>query len=637
MPRVFSALSSYLRGIGLMLLLIVAFDWGQAGEIRINNVSFFDAKSKVPSIVSLPLQINSFGKNGYYELEFPLPSDILSLIFPLRVVPHDCVSRIEVAGVIQELGIITRGDLCNSEKGFLLKTSFVKRFSGHLVNVFISDKYGQEVGLKLSRDPLLTFTQRVAISAFALCMLTLSLTTDWQGMRAACRRWLYIAALVLLLSWYEPELDAWMVWPDYMSTGIYVAIIVFLGAFWKPTRWVYERLESCMAQVLAIPDARFIRFAVCGFVLLTAFLSQQMFDGLPHVADTHIQYVQSKIFASGKLYEKSHPLRDFFEFQNAVNNGKYYAATFPGQPLLLAIGQIFHAPWLVNPITGGLTIWLVFLIACELAGKAAGCTAVALMFLSPMVVFMASEFMSHTPCMFFLMLFMYHYLRLLNTGDKKHAIIAGFAVGFALITRLQATVPFMAFIGIHALWQWVKQPHTYHKPMCCMVATFSIPLLFLLYFQYMTTGSYWSNGYIVKSKDNYPLLFMEYTRPSRWLSIGEDLVRLLEQVQVTQLELFGWPTSSLWGLLLFFVLRLKSKGAIVPLLSILGQYGCFMFVFRDSVVSCVFSWFTVVSRLCLFVKKKCVKLLLYTFKVASSCSGVIVGATAIVALGPKRS
>ena len=158
MPGLFGSLTAYLRGMCLMLFLIVSFDWGQAGDIRVNNVNFYNAKSTTPSVASLPYLMDSAGRNGYYELEFLLSPGILEHIFPLRVIAQDCISSIETAGVVHDMRIISTGNPCDSEQGIALNRPFIKAFSGHLLNIQVRDLYVQQVGLKLARGTFFHLT-----------------------------------------------------------------------------------------------------------------------------------------------------------------------------------------------------------------------------------------------------------------------------------------------------------------------------------------------------------------------------------------------------------------------------------------------------------------------------------------------
>jgi hypothetical protein len=65
-------------------------------------------------------------------------------------------------------------------------------------------------------------------------------------------------------------------------------------------------------------------------LLATLFMSHFVFDQIPHVQDSIAQLFQAKIFASGRLYATSHPLREFFDYTHMINNGKWYSQYPPG-------------------------------------------------------------------------------------------------------------------------------------------------------------------------------------------------------------------------------------------------------------------------------------------------------------------
>ena len=77
-------------------------------------------------------------------------------------------------------------------------------------------------------------------------------------------------------------------------------------------------------------------------------------DNMPFVPDSVAYLFQAKIFASGHLTTDPPPVQgafDFFTPAPFVLTDTTWAAQFPfAHPLVLAIGQLFGAPWIMPPI-----------------------------------------------------------------------------------------------------------------------------------------------------------------------------------------------------------------------------------------------------------------------------------------------
>ncbi|MFA9454607.1 MAG: hypothetical protein ACERK6_11915, partial [Candidatus Aminicenantaceae bacterium] len=99
------------------------------------------------------------------------------------------------------------------------------------------------------------------------------------------------------------------------------------------------------------------------FVLLFCSLfSYFILDHTPHLNDEIAYNFQAKIFLSGRFYTPSPGPAGSFDFPHIVNNGRWYAQYPPGFPALMLIGLLLKAPWLLNPILAGLSIFLFYFL-----------------------------------------------------------------------------------------------------------------------------------------------------------------------------------------------------------------------------------------------------------------------------------
>jgi hypothetical protein len=96
----------------------------------------------------------------------------------------------------------------------------------------------------------------------------------------------------------------------------------------------------------------------------------------PISGDDYSYMYQAKLFAAGKLYAED-PLYDRASSLNnciATNclkdsHGHRFSQYPPGWPLLLAIGAVLGAPWIVNPLLGALLVFLVLLYVQRQMGE----------------------------------------------------------------------------------------------------------------------------------------------------------------------------------------------------------------------------------------------------------------------------
>ena len=109
---------------------------------------------------------------------------------------------------------------------------------------------------------------------------------------------------------------------------------------------------SVYRRLLSLKPASFVWLAALWVFVLTNVISWFVFDHIPHVQDTVAQLFQAKLFAAGKLYLPSPPLPQFFDLMHVINDGRWYSQYPPGHPLLLLLGVLIHAPWIINPLLG---------------------------------------------------------------------------------------------------------------------------------------------------------------------------------------------------------------------------------------------------------------------------------------------
>jgi 4-amino-4-deoxy-L-arabinose transferase-like glycosyltransferase len=108
---------------------------------------------------------------------------------------------------------------------------------------------------------------------------------------------------------------------------------------------------------------------------------------------------------------------------------RWYGVMSPGWPAMLALGEVAQTPWLVNPLLAAATILLFASVFRQMGmSRFEAHLAIVFMALSPFVVFMSASYMAHSASLFWFALFWWGWLRLLQAGQLRFALVAGVAL-----------------------------------------------------------------------------------------------------------------------------------------------------------------------------------------------------------------
>jgi 4-amino-4-deoxy-L-arabinose transferase-like glycosyltransferase len=184
-------------------------------------------------------------------------------------------------------------------------------------------------------------------------------------------------------------------------------------------------------------------------------------ERLPHLEDEIAYLFQARTFARGALWAPVPDDTSAFFTPFVLNlNGKRVGKYTIGWPLVLALGELFGAGWLVNPVLGGLMVAVVYAIARDLYDRETGVIAGVLAATSPFYLIQSSTYMSHAAACLWTTLLMWTFLRVDVARDggrsgQGWAGLAGFALGMLALTRLLTAVavglPFAFVLIVRAL------------------------------------------------------------------------------------------------------------------------------------------------------------------------------------------
>ena len=350
--------------------------------------------------------------------------------------------------------------------------------------------------------------------------------------------------------------------PDFTPFDL-ILMLLNLGGTILCTLYFFKKLPL---QVITLQErftSHFFRLRPLWFIatslvmcfLATGVIAYIVLDHIPHVEDSIAQLFQAKIFKMGKLYATSPPHKEFFDYINIINDGKWYSQYPPGHPLLLTLGLFLGTPWVIGPILGTLSLLLFFVVVKEwYSDRRILYLSCGLMLLSPFFLFMSSNSMNHNSTLFFVLLFFYFYLRMFSSFSCIPALLAGFALGYALLIRpLTAIAIGIPFTG-NLLYCVHKKREVHIKQEGCFFITLFLMIALLLIYNYFTTGNPFLFGY---QKHYHTLGFLGSSQLGPPHTLKGGIINTSNNLIGLNLYLFEWPIPSLIPLFIFFALSVK--------------------------------------------------------------------------------
>ncbi len=234
---------------------------------------------------------------------------------------------------------------------------------------------------------------------------------------------------------------------------------------------------------MKIPRANWIALALSVIAVCAAHLvADRVFNFMPHIEDEMAYVWQAQVVAAGKVMLPSPPdpksiLVPFVVDYRGNRFGKYPL----GWPIMLAFGLLLHARDWINPILGGLGVWLTYLLGKKVFDERVGLLAALLTVTSPFFLLNSGSLLSHPWALVLSLAFVLAWLDTFyfsNRGEsheKKNnlfarlagfavqppppwmtAAVAGLSLGVLAMTRpwtaIAVGLPFFIH-GIYLLWR----------------------------------------------------------------------------------------------------------------------------------------------------------------------------------------
>jgi hypothetical protein len=354
-----------------------------------------------------------------------------------------------------------------------------------------------------------------------------------------------IALPVLPIARWVGAADAGPVWQPHVSTWTMGGLLVLVGGVLAGR--LGTKLPPIPRLPWSLPGWRLPVVLAVGLTVLAAFAMRDAFAGNPHLIDEFAQLFQARVFAAGRLAAPIPELPEFFLVaQTFVVEGGWISQYPPGQAVLLALGFVVGAPWLVNPVLGGLGVLLVYRIGLGMYGPKTARTAALLWAVSGWVLFMSATYMNHVGATTLALA-----AWALVLGTRRVTPWQAAAAGLFL-AAVAATRPLDAVIAAVPLGVWVL--HGKRFRLGWWMAAGAIPLALLWGFvNWRTFG------------DPFVLGYTELYGPEHGLGFHDDpygraftplvgLSNLAVAVRRLHIHLFEWPIPALLPVAVWAVL-----------------------------------------------------------------------------------
>ena len=269
------------------------------------------------------------------------------------------------------------------------------------------------------------------------------------------------------------------------------------------------------------------------------------YHGEPHILDASAYYFQAKIFASGRLAAPAPA--DLAAFQGPFMvawGGRWFAQYPPATSALLAVGMVFGAPWVVEPLLGAAALAGIYLLGRRMFGGRTALLAVGLGALSPFFLYLAASYLSHTVALCFEVYFLLFLLRFMEQYRQRDMLVAGACLGAMFCTReLSAVLVGVVATGWMVAWHWRSLWRDRWKvaPGALVgLSALGVGLaLYLAYNMAQTGSALVTPRYIFSPDDRYGFgegigFYGRHTLAAGLVVLDQLLTSLL-------IDLYGWP------------------------------------------------------------------------------------------------
>lgn len=249
--------------------------------------------------------------------------------------------------------------------------------------------------------------------------------------------------------------------PYWLWGSIAVAIIAWASTLkWGPI----QKLPMFFRAALMTLSTR--KFAALVFVTGTALASivaLRVFHGAGNTTDEYAQLFHAGILLSGHLSLPVDPNPEFFSMDTVVDQGRWYSHFPIGGPIVIALGSLMGAPWVISALMTGISAAALYHFVRITFGEAPGRVVAIVFCLAPSIFIMGGTWMNHVPvlCLTCCMLAaLAEWERTTSWRSASlYAALIGLTIGLVATIRPLDAVVLAVCVGMFQLWVlWQQRP-----------------------------------------------------------------------------------------------------------------------------------------------------------------------------------
>ena len=200
-------------------------------------------------------------------------------------------------------------------------------------------------------------------------------------------------------------------------------------------------------------------FAIALLAVALCVVFSYVYFHFGYFEECEVSYLfQAHLFAQGRIAAPAPPEMGFSTINANIAGGRWYSRYFFGNAMLLALGVMIGAPWIIPALATGAAVLILYRILLEVYGARTALVGALLALVSPATLVMGAVPYSEAINRLSLGLFLLATIRSLQRKSAFYAALAGAALGYGLNTRPLTAAFFGAAASVLWLAQLLKEP-----------------------------------------------------------------------------------------------------------------------------------------------------------------------------------
>lgn len=328
-------------------------------------------------------------------------------------------------------------------------------------------------------------------------------------------------------------------------------------------------------------DRTIVIFAVAAGVI-AALLCYFSYERHPHIQDETTYVFHAKYLAKGLFYMQPPPVPEAFTVDfSDYDATRWFSSVPPGWPLVLSIGMLFGAGWLVDPLLTAVCVILTYIFVRDLYDERTARLSAVLMAVSPWMLLVGMSFMTHMSALAVMLAAAVFAQRARRSGSILLAFLCGAAAAFVGVIRPLEGVVVVGLIGLWVIGIGGKRFSI--EQLAAFAAGGGIVGAAALYYNYFFTGSptkfpvmAWTDKYMGVGTN---ALGFGPNRGAGWPidpypghSPLEAIINSNLNITAINTDMFGWAAGSLILILVFLLFRRFQRADLLMFALIAGVY-----------------------------------------------------------------